>query len=306
MVVYLVVASFTFLSPFPGLLASYKLLKAPQRNLFLSLFSTFYNKHFNPQLSIVTSVFTRSLRCVGCRAVAKAERQPRRYLYWQYSVTQFGRGTRRSTHPASEVHNSPPREMYPGTDSVADFDKTDLASILRDPPIQQHERLSEALQIIHPIQFGPRCHYQAALHLLNDCKFLENSSPDVKANSEASLDDLETVYAARLAVCELMSANAAIPPDCKVVAASKEACIKRRQGFGAWFSQQEQPTGDTLCYPEANPKQFRRCMTAIFGQPQAWMSYSNARQNAVVMCHASRDVIEKGGFRVLAIFCLAC
>jgi hypothetical protein len=130
--------------------------------------------------------------------------------------------------------------------------------------------------------------------LLNDCKFLEKTSSDTKDNSEFALDDLETVYAARLAVCELSSANAAIPPDCRVMAASREACFKRQQGLGSWFSRQEQPKDDRLCYPETNPQKFKKCMNAIYVQPQAWTSYSNARQNAVIMCHASRDVIEKG------------
>lgn len=173
--------------------------------------------------------------------------------------------------------------------------ESDLESILRAAPTQQNERLTEALSIIHPIQSGPRCHYQAALKLLNDCKFLESASSDVKDDSESSLDHLETVYAARLAVCELTSANADIPPDCKVVTASKEACYQKRRGYGYWFSQQEQSKDDKLCYPDApSPKQFKRCLKAISSQPQSWTSYSNARQNAVVMCHASRDVIEKG------------
>lgn len=173
--------------------------------------------------------------------------------------------------------------------------KPDLASILQDPPIQQHERMSEALQIIHPIQSGPRCHYHATLNLLNDCKFLESASTDGGDDSESALNQYETVYAARLAVCELMSANAFIPPDCKVVTPTREACVKKRRGYGSWFATQEELKEDKLCYPEApDTKQFKRCMKAIFAQNQAWMSYSNARQNAVVMCHASRDVIEKG------------
>jgi hypothetical protein len=154
--------------------------------------------------------------------------------------------------------------------------------------------LSEALQIIHPIQTGPRCHYHAALNLLNDCKFLETASTDSKNDAEANLDQVETVYAARLAVCELQSAYAEIPTDCKVVMASREACIKKR---GPWFSRQENPKDNRLCYPEEpDPNKFNRCMKALFSINQSWMSYSNARQNAVVMCHASRDVIEKGTY----------
>jgi len=66
--------------------------------------------------------------------------------------------------------------MGSNSDHGTDFGaKRDLASILQDPPLQQHERLSEALQILHPIQSGPRCHYHAALNLLNDCKFLESA-----------------------------------------------------------------------------------------------------------------------------------
>ncbi|KAF2274702.1 uncharacterized protein EI97DRAFT_468590 [Westerdykella ornata] len=207
----------------------------------------------------------------------------RRARVWLLILTLYGSPLRATQTPLHSPLASEDWEV-----------KKDLASILKDPPIQQHERLSEALQIIHPIQSGPRCHYQAALNLLNDCKFLESASPDVKVDSEATLQQLETIYAARLAVCELMSANVPIPPDCKVVTPSPEACIKKRSGYTSWFSQAERPNGDRLCYPGSPPpKEFQRCMKALFSQNQSWMSYSNARQNAVVMCHASRDVIEK-------------
>jgi hypothetical protein len=164
--------------------------------------------------------------------------------------------------------------------------------LLLNPPIQQHERLSEALRIIHPIQSGPKCHYNAALKLLNDCKFIETATSETKGNYEATLDQVETVYAARLAVCELQGAYADIPPECNVVQATRDACVKNQ---GSWFSRQAMPQDGRLCYPESpDPKRFTKCLKSLFSKQQSWTSYSNARQNAVVMCHASRDAIEKG------------
>ena len=36
-----------------------------------------------------------------------------------------------------------------------------------------------------------------------------------------------------------------------------------------------------------------QCLKSLQSTPQYWTSFSNARQNAVVMCQASRDVIER-------------
>ncbi|KAF2706478.1 hypothetical protein K504DRAFT_493586 [Pleomassaria siparia CBS 279.74] len=160
----------------------------------------------------------------------------------------------------------------------------DLASRLQAPPDnKQPELLSHALEILIPMRSAPTCNRLAALNLINDCKSLESES-----NSEMVLDEVKSEYAARLAVCELLGAKASVPRECGILVPSPQACIKGRFGF---FSRQL--NDDKECYPDSTHTQFDRCLGALNSKPQFWTSYSNAKQNAVVMCHASRNAIER-------------
>lgn len=174
---------------------------------------------------------------------------------------------------------------------------SDLASKLQHPPIQRQELLSQALRIIHSVESSSSCNRLAALNLINSCQSLETSpkgSNTAGMNSDLGLDEVKSEYAARLAVCELIGAGANIPGICVIFVPSAKACVKYRfSGFWARNDHQSE-TQDTLCYPEATRSQFGGCLKALEARPQYWTSYSNARQNAVVMCQASRDAIEKG------------
>ncbi|KAF2494777.1 hypothetical protein BU16DRAFT_527761 [Lophium mytilinum] len=173
---------------------------------------------------------------------------------------------------------------------------SDLASKLQHPPVQRQELLSQALRIIHSVESSSSCNRLAALNLINSCQSLETSpkgSNTAGMNSDLGLDEVKSEYAARLAVCELIGAGANIPGICAIFVPSAKACVKYRfTGFWARNDHQSE-TQDTLCYPQATPSQFVGCLKALEARPQYWTSYSNARQNAVVMCQASRDAIEK-------------
>jgi hypothetical protein len=172
---------------------------------------------------------------------------------------------------------------------------SDLASILQTPSIAQQEILSQALRIVHSMESAPTCNRLAVLNLINDCKSLEQNSDNVKLESETLLDEVKSEYAARLAVCELLGAKALVPRECGILVPSPQACGKGR--FSSFFSRQKDSANGEYCYPEATHTQFERCLKALESRPQSWTSYSNARQNAVVMCHASRDAIERGTIR---------
>ncbi|KAF2804570.1 uncharacterized protein BDZ99DRAFT_575222 [Mytilinidion resinicola] len=172
---------------------------------------------------------------------------------------------------------------------------SDLASKLQNPPIQRQELLSQALRIIHSVESSPSCNRLAALSLINSCQSLETSSKGTntaEVNTELGLDEVKSEYAARLAVCELIGAGANVPRECAIFVPSSKACVKFR--FSSfWGRDDHSETEDTLCYPEATRSQFGQCLKALEARPQYWTSYSNARQNAVVMCQASRDTVEK-------------
>lgn len=174
--------------------------------------------------------------------------------------------------------------------------------MLQDSRIQRHEIMSQAFRMLQTMETTPECHQVAARDLINDCESLDNESVDPKNGNV--LDNVKSLFAARLAVCELSGAHATIPRECNILVPSSNACV--RSGLRSFFSRQE-ATSTQLCYPEATHTQFKRCLVALEARPQSWTSYSNARQNAVVMCQASKEAVREGMycrhliFRVLLI-----
>lgn len=156
---------------------------------------------------------------------------------------------------------------------------------------RNHKVISQAVDFVSSMQTAPACTRMAASHLMNECKLLEHAPDFAKSRPEAYLDNVKTEYAAKLAVCELLSAqhpaNAVPPLHCDILVPSSRACNK-----GGWWSQSTTNT-DKQCYPEHKEYQYTQCLKTLRSLPQYWTSFSNARQNAVVMCQASRDAIER-------------
>ncbi|KAH8725109.1 hypothetical protein GQ44DRAFT_616671 [Phaeosphaeriaceae sp. PMI808] len=153
--------------------------------------------------------------------------------------------------------------------------------------------ITQAVDFVVSMQTAPTCTRMAASHLMNECKLLENAPEFAKARPEAYLDNVKTEYAAKLAVCELLSAqpsNATPPPNCEILVPSSRACSR---GSVWWYSRPDVAINDKQCYPELKEYQYAQCLKTLQSSPQYWTSFSNARQNAVVMCQASRDAIER-------------
>lgn len=157
--------------------------------------------------------------------------------------------------------------------------------------LHQPEVFHHAIRIINNLESAPSCHRLAAKDLLHSCQALEvndNSQP------QATLDMIKSVFAARLAVCELTGAEAAVPPACLTMTPQKPqkngvACVFSKAGCG-------KKSGDAVAssFPDVSQKELRSCLSALEGRPQWWTSYSNARQNAVFMCTAARSEAERG------------
>lgn len=156
---------------------------------------------------------------------------------------------------------------------------------------RNHKVISQAVDFVSSMQTAPACTRMAASHLMNECKLLEHAPDFTRSRPEAYLDNVRTEYAAKLAVCELLSAqpptNALPPLHCDILVPSSRACYK-----GGWWSKGPTNT-DKQCYPEHKEYQYNQCLKTLQSSPQYWTSFSNARQNAVVMCQASRDAIER-------------
>ena len=152
-------------------------------------------------------------------------------------------------------------------------DKVDLAALVRPMPDDQSEVYSHALQLLSAMQGSPSCNRVAASTLLDSCHSIDGSRQD----AELSFEDARSIYAARLAMCEIVSAESSIPHSCRALVT----------------------VIDSKVHKAAPQKSIRKghlsqCLQTLESRPQWWTSYSNSRQNAVVMCQAARVDIEKG------------
>lgn len=189
-----------------------------------------------------------------------------------------------SSLPAGSAHyHSPAADAAPTINVDALFQHTTS---------RNHRVITQAVDFVVSMQNAPTCTRMAASHLMNECKLLENAPDFAKARPEAYLDNVKTEYAAKLAVCELLSAqpsNPMPPPNCDILVPTSRACGK---GSTWWYSRPES-VSDKQCYPDFKEYQYVQCLKTLQSSPQYWTSFSNARQNAVVMCQASRDAIER-------------
>ena len=123
------------------------------------------------------------------------------------------------------------------------------------------------------MQGSPSCNRLAALTLLDSCQTIDGSDP----NAEDFLEDMRSVYAARLAMCEIVGAGSAVPPPCKSLDVSSGTTVHQTSGI-----------------KNIRRDQLGQCLQSLESKPQWWTSYSIMKHNAMVMCQAARVDIEKG------------
>jgi hypothetical protein len=119
----------------------------------------------------------------------------------------------------------------------------------------------------------------AVENLITSCQQLNPDERNHMDTAQPDLDHLKSLYAARLAVCELMGAGAKLPDQCSGVIP-----FRGRDPRHVQFSGDDATTGSN---------QLASCLQALESKPQWWTSYSNNRQNAAVMCQAARIEIER-------------
>lgn len=167
-----------------------------------------------------------------------------------------------------------------------------LASVVEQQGLlHQPEVFHHAIRIINNLESAPSCHRLAAKDLLHTCQSIEVSDD---SQPQATLDAIKSIYAARLAICELTGAEAAVPPTCLNLTPQRPqkygvACVFSKAGCG---KKSRDPAASS--FSEVSQRELRTCLSALESRPQWWTSYSNARQNAVFMCNAARTEAERG------------
>ncbi|KAG5300256.1 nuclear membrane fusion protein Kar5 [Histoplasma capsulatum G186AR] len=154
-------------------------------------------------------------------------------------------------------------------------EEIDLPSLLYAQNTQRSEVFSDAIKLLDSMKSSPSCNRLAATNLILSCQSIGGDDDTDKNNSSNSLDNLKALFAARLAVCELIGAGAAIPEQCSPILISHSTY------------------GHPGAQDQVQPSRLEPCLRSLESRPQWWTSYSNSRQNAAVMCQAARTEIER-------------
>lgn len=119
------------------------------------------------------------------------------------------------------------------------------------------------------------------MKLLTSCQSLSSAESSGGAEIVHTLDQVKSIYAARLALCELSGAGATIPVSCSSIRIASDRI-------------HNDSTIDLIDIADdfAAPI-VEGCLRGLESRPQWWTSYSNSRQNAIVICQAARIEIEK-------------
>ena len=167
---------------------------------------------------------------------------------------------------------------------------------------EQPEVFTNAVKFINSMETSPSCHRLATATLLRSCRSIR--PPDERNEEDPGtverLNKVKSIFAARLAVCELTDADAVIPRECNSLQirenSDKGSVAKRFTTRTKYYKAHDELTEDG--YNDSN-LEVSSCLKALESRPQWWTSYSNARQNAVIMCEATRSEIEKGKLKLI-------
>lgn len=155
-------------------------------------------------------------------------------------------------------------------------------------PRQHDVVFIEAAHILESMKLSPSCNKVAATQLITSCQLLGGKyTGDPLKDEYETLDRIRSMYAARLALCELHGAGAAVPSPCIPVTVNAPST----SSFRIPFITKAQPldTRNDLVPDEV----LGPCLKTLESRPQSWTSYSNNRQNAMIICQATRIEVER-------------
>lgn len=162
----------------------------------------------------------------------------------------------------------------------------DLVSFLNTKTHNHDAIFIEALQLLESMKPSPSCHRIAATRLVTSCQSIGGKANNFGSEDHMALENARSLYAARLAICEINGAGTSTPTSCSPVVVSSP---QKRSLFG--FSTKYSFHSDT---ENTIPQHLMEsCLKSLESRPQWWTSYSNSRQNAMVICQAARIENEK-------------
>ncbi|KAL3488868.1 hypothetical protein BJX62DRAFT_253023 [Aspergillus germanicus] len=172
----------------------------------------------------------------------------------------------------------------PFRDVEADLD---LVAMLNLKAQRQDALFTEAVELLRSAELSSSCNRMASGKLVTTCQSIgRKPETSVDPDTYNTLDYVRSLYAARLAICEITGAGTPIPSSCRSVNASPS----QRKGLWPFSSKETSAHSRT---ENVSRNDLEHCLQSLESRPQWWTSYSNSRQNAVVICQASRAEKEK-------------
>jgi hypothetical protein len=195
-------------------------------------------------------------------------------------------------HPAGRVrakrlHDRLLADNPAKKDSNKSTGNLDLVEFLNARNSQRDNTFSDAVQLLESMRSSPSCNRIAAAKLLTSCQDLNGGVSGTIPDISITLDKVKSIYAARLALCELGGAGKAIPAACAPLKVNHDTPRNSIQSKGAHILE------DTDLNGSLPTNVLEACLGALESRPQWWTSYSNSRQNALVICQAARTEVEK-------------
>ena len=161
-----------------------------------------------------------------------------------------------------------------------------LASFLNANSLLQDATFTEAVQLLESMESTPSCNRVAATRLMMSCQSIGGKADNIGSKDYVALERVRSLYAARLAICELGAARVSISAPCNSIAVEP---WPRKTLFGLSTKHRPQ-SGIEHDFPQ---QALESCLKSLESRPQWWTSYSNSRQNAMVICQATRIENEK-------------
>ncbi|THW88846.1 hypothetical protein D6D15_05672 [Aureobasidium pullulans] len=179
------------------------------------------------------------------------------------------------------------QQAYKGHDLTSD-----LAGIELSPnKVRITEAMHTIINTMNKVEKLPSCQKLASQALLNTCSEIDHAtSLATDKGIDVMLERSKSIYATRLAICELMDANAVIPASCSPFRpVENDSKFDGFRGFivNGYF------TKPTTQHKFEDRGDLDQCSASLSSNPVWWTSYSNARQNAVLLCHSMRSELDK-------------
>lgn len=161
-----------------------------------------------------------------------------------------------------------------------------MVSFINSRNTQHDIVFKEAVQLLELMRSSPSCNRMAASRLVTSCQSIGKKTDNIDAETYRVLEHTRSLYAARLAICELSGAGTHIPNTCLPVTFPPP----QKKGIFGFSLKSEIPVNNVDTIPV---QLLESCLKSLESRPQWWTSYSNSRQNAFVICQATRIENEK-------------